>query len=108
MINIVKDRGGGEEGYQCEDCPTKCQTLRRLQQHKSLVHKDKTFICSDCGVEVKGPRNFNNHRRKHKDKVACPHCPKQFNRGALAKHVASSREGYDWQSPEKTPSQGLS
>ena len=39
----------------------------------------------DCEVEVKGQKNFDNHKRKHKEKVGCPHCQKKFDRRSLAK-----------------------
>ena len=74
-------------GFQCDQCPGVYKTKKKLKQHKARIHSDKKFLCSTCGFEVVGQKNYKNHIRQHQSKVQCPLCNKDFSQRCLDKHV---------------------
>ena len=92
IIEIKKSNKNMEEGNDqdvlvCEKCPKTFDSVKSLASHKKKNHSEKKFICSTCGYEVFGNKNYNNHIRKHQDKEKCNKCGKEVVKEYIGKHI---------------------
>ena len=61
-----------ESSLVCLECGSRYSTQKKLTRHKK-IHSKQLFKCEDCGKEVEGPTNMNNHKRNHTI-LTCKHC----------------------------------
>ena len=110
-MDIKCDISSEREEYFCDQCPSVCGSKKGLAIHIRKIHSIN--ICSECGFQIHGRKNYNDHIRKHQKKVKCVSCNKEFAKGYMAQHIAKCNRpknkkrhicefcGHEAQSPKK-------
>ena len=83
---------GKDEIFPCENCKESYGNKVLLQMHVEARHKEKTYICKDCGFTTNRQKVLREHKEQHAEfvKTPCEHCGEFFKSGrSLQQHITS-------------------